>query len=126
MAQFLKITIPWEQRQAHAIEITGNFDAGWGVQVKTANRYACIDRVAELTLTGTKFVFKSLYLNGNGYEFLIKLSNTNYTVVTASSTTIHEVVNMGSDFSNDSNVASKSNKIILTSLKDDWGISGGA
>ncbi|MFP7293505.1 hypothetical protein ABEX00_16505 [Bacillus safensis] len=85
---FLQVTIPSGQKQAHVVEIEGGFDASWGVEVHTINPYeAEIDRLRGLTITDDYFYFESLYLNETGYHLLIKLSKEEYNVKQATAVT---------------------------------------
>lgn len=93
VSSFLQVTIPSGQRQAHVVEVEGDFDADWGVEVHTVNPHeAEVDRVRELTIAGNRFHFQSLYLNETGYHFFIKMNRDTYQAIQASPRTEFRVI----------------------------------
>ena len=92
MSEFLRVTIPEGQQQAHVVRLTGDFDGGYGVEFHSfAGGNTPIERTAELTINNENFIFRSLYLNTVGHIIIIKFgANTNYQVVEASSVTKFE------------------------------------
>jgi hypothetical protein len=90
---FLRITVPWGQKQAHHVRLKGNFDADWGMEVQTPNPNGPgLDRLKNLSLTSDTFDLESLYLNATGYSILIKLNDPHYTVEEATAVTRFERV----------------------------------
>ncbi|WP_110932203.1 hypothetical protein [Paenibacillus bouchesdurhonensis] len=93
VSAFLEVYIPSGQKQAHTVDIDGNFDAEWGVEVNAVNPHeAEIDRIRNLTITNSNFNFKSLYLNETGYFIQIKMNNTDFHVSEATPRTEFRVI----------------------------------
>jgi len=93
VSDFLEIFIPSKQKHAHVVDIDGDFDAEWGIEVNTVNPHeAEIDRVRNLTITNSNFNFQSLYLNETGYFMQIKLNNTDFNVKEATARTEFRVI----------------------------------
>lgn len=91
----LKIDIPWNQKQAHEVEVTGDFDESEGVEVHSHCEHGqSISRIRDLSLTSTRFHFHDLYLNGAGYTFYIwfKGNDTSFSKARATPVTTFDVV----------------------------------